>query len=326
MSQSVFPLVKNSTIVRNMIEAMLRRTAVRAAGWIAPAWTVQRAAEWFITPPRHRQPARESSALARAQPFQVQSNGETLQAWRYGLSHHPVIIFSHGWGGRGGQFASWVAACLAEGYQVIVFDHAAHGASGGRRAPITAFANGVADVTLALEKQGVSIAAFIGHSLGCPAIGMALNGRLKHLRHVKVILVAPPASLIRYSRFFARTMGLSERLRAAMQWRLEQRIGLAWKDIELPGAVKHLKVPALIIHDQEDQDVRIESGLAVARAWPGARFKRTIGLGHRRILRDASVIGASLDFLADRVTFSLPPQPDEWSQAFSALSGRAPIY
>ncbi len=326
MHSLALPLFKNSTIVRHTIEAAARRMAVRAAGWIAPAWTVQRAAEWFITPPRHRAPARENAALSGAQPFQVRSNGEVLQAWRYGSPHRPAIVFSHGWGGRGGQFASWTAACIAEGYQVVVFDHVAHGKSSGRQAPITAFADGVADVVHALESDGVRVAALVGHSFGCPAIGIALNGRLRHLHDTCVIMLAPPASLIRYSRFFARTVGLSERLRAAMQWRLEQRIGVAWRDLELPDAVRCLHQPALVIHDQDDREVRIDSGLAVARAWPGARFKRTAGLGHRRILRDAAVIGAAMDFLAGRVTFSPPPQPDEWSLAFASLSGLSPLY
>ena len=66
--------------------------------------------------------------------------------------------------------------------------------------------------------------------------------------------------------------------------------------------------------------VRFASGLAVARAWPGARFKRTFGLGHRRVLRDAGVIGAALDFMSGRVVFSPPPQADEWSEAFASLS------
>ena len=72
--------------------------------------------------------------------------------------------------------------------------------------------------------------------------------------------------------------------------------------------------------------MRIDSGLAVARAWPDARFKRTFGLGHRRVLRDAGVIAATVAFLKDDVQFSLPPKADEWSQAFASLSGAAPLF
>ena len=141
-----------------------------------------------------------------------------------------------------------------------------------------------------------------------------------------VVQIAPPASLIRYSRFFARALGLSERIRAAMQWRLEQKIGVNWEEFEMPRAAQALTARALIIHDQNDTEVRIENGLAVARAWPDARFKRTFGLGHRRVLRDRAVINASVDFLQDRVHFSRPPEVDQWSLAFAPQHGVAPIF
>jgi pimeloyl-ACP methyl ester carboxylesterase len=56
-------------------------------------------------------------------------------------------------------------------------------------------------------------------------------------------------------------------------------------------------LPALIIHDRDDRDVPWQEGEAVARAWPHARFLRTEGLGHRRILRDPEVIDRVLRFL-----------------------------
>jgi len=170
------------------------------------------------------------------------------------------------------------------------------------------------------------IAGFIGHSLGNAGIGIALRHELRHLGGASVVQIAPPASLIRYSRFFARALGLSERIRAAMQWRLEQKIGVNWEEFEMPRAAQALTARALIIHDQNDTEVRIENGLAVARAWPDARFKRTFGLGHRRVLRDRAVISASVDFLQDRVHFSRPPEVDQWSLAFAPQHGVAPIF
>ena len=95
-----------------------------------------------------------------------------------------------------------------------------------------------------------------------------------------------------------------------------------WHEFEMPEAVSTLTAKALIIHDQNDRDMRIESGLTVARSWPDARFKRTRRLGHRKILPDHSVIAATADFLADRVEFQRPPQLDEWAD----FPGSAPIY
>jgi pimeloyl-ACP methyl ester carboxylesterase len=245
-----------------------------------------------------------------------------LAAWQFGDRWRPAIIMSHGWGGRGAQFREFVPVLIDAGFQVWLFDHVSHGLSEGIEAPITDFAKGVTAVVRAAEAEGNTVAGFVGHSLGCAGIGIALRGELRDLHDVRVVQIAPPASLIRYSKFFARMIGLPERIRAAMQWRIEQKIGVNWQEFEMPGAVAALTAKALVIHDQDDKDVRIESGLCVARSWPDARFKRTFGLGHRKILRDQHVIAATADFLANRVVFSLPPQVDEWS----AFPGPAPIY
>ena len=67
--------------------------------------------------------------------------------------------------------------------------------------------------------------------------------------------------------------------------------------------------------------VRIGAGLAVARAWPGARFLRTTGLGHNAILRDPGVVRDTIDFIEGKVTFAPPPERDNWS----AFPGPAPL-
>ncbi len=110
------------------------------------------------------------------------------------------------------------------------------------------------------------------------------------------VLVAPPISLQRYSRFFARRVGITEPIRRAMQERFESSYGYRWEDFELPRSVEHIRAQGLVIHDEDDHDVVIASGQALARAWPGGRFIGTKGLGHRRILRDPAVVAGSVDF------------------------------
>jgi len=316
----------NSTIVRLYLYRLATRVGVSLAANVAPAWTARKVSQWFITPPRILHTPRELQTLSHGTRLSIASPIGKLAAWRFGNPAHPAVIASHGWGGRGAQFREFVPALTAAGYQVLLFDHAGHGYSDGTEAPITDFAKGVAAVAKQLEKQGITIAGFIGHSLGCAGIGIALRYDLGHLQNVRVVQIAPPASLIRYSRFFAKTLGLSERIRAAMQWRLEQKIGMQWSEFEMPHAAASMTAKALVVHDQSDQDVRIESGLAVARAWPDARFKRTFGLGHRKVLRDPGVITATIDFLQDRVQFSLPPEVDQWSLAFAPQPGVAGLF
>ncbi len=150
----------------------------------------------------------------------------------------------------------------------------------------------------------------IGHSLGAAAVTAWLN---ETRRDMRVVLVAPPTSVERYSGYFARKLGIPERVRRAMQERIEKRLGYRWESFELPQGIARVGAQALIVHDADDRDVSIASGLALARAWSGAGFVGTKGLGHRRILRDPSVVADAVDFMKNRTVFAPPPARGEAS-------------
>jgi pimeloyl-ACP methyl ester carboxylesterase len=281
---------------------------------LAPAAALDKATRLFLTPPRFSHTARERELLSIGVRYAVASPYGTLAAWRFGHEGRPAVLLSHGWGGRGAQFRTFVPKLLEAGYQVIAFDHVAHGHSEGHEASLVHFVRGVDAVARDLEARGVTIAGAIGHSLGAAALGAWLRGASVKPR---VVLLAPPSSIIRYSGHFARMLGLPERLRREMQSRIERRLGMAWSEFELPGALQGIDAPALVIHDTTDKDVPYASGLAVARAWKGARFVATTGLGHRAILRSDTVVADTLDFLRDEVRFAPPPAPRE-GLAFAA--------
>src|SRR5262249_39604793 len=220
---------------------------------------------------------------------------------------------SEGGGGRGAEFRAFVPALLDAGYQVIVFDHAGHGHSEGDESSLIHFMRDIGAVVARVEALGAKVVGMIGHSLGAAAVGAWLNTSRRDMR---VVLVAPPTSVERYSGWFARRIGLPESLRAQMQQRFERRLGHRWDEFELPHSVAHVQAKALVVHDAGDREVSPAAGLSLARAWGGARFVRTEGLGHRAILRDPQVVTDTVDFIADRVVFSLPPKKGEASAYF----------
>jgi pimeloyl-ACP methyl ester carboxylesterase len=286
--------VINSTNVRNVIVTGLQRLRMGAASTFAPAIAIDIASRLFTTPPRFAHTPPELELLAAGTRFDVVSGMGRLAAWRFGDASRDAIVASHGWGGRGAQLRAFVPAFVDAGFQVVVFDHAAHGLSSGDEATLVHFVRGLDAVVGAVESNGARVAGLIGHSLGAAAVTAWLNASRRELR---AVLVAPPISLQRYSRFFARRVGISESVRHAMQQRFEGRYGFRWEDFELPGSVAHVRAKGLVIHDEGDQDVVIASGRALARAWPGARFIETKGLGHRRILRDPAVVADTVGFV-----------------------------
>lgn len=294
----------NSTNVRNAVALALTRMDLRVSSALAPRKAVEKAMRLFLTPPRFEHPQRERELLATGQGFVIDAPHGRLAAWRFGRPDRPAVILSHGWGGRGAQLRSFVPALLDAGFQVVTFDHAAHGHSEGQESSLVHFIRDVEAVARDLRAQGVSIRGAIGHSLGAAALG----GWLKRSGSgVRAVMIAPPHSLGRYAGRFARTLGLPERLRREMQAHIERRLGMSWSEFELPHAVSGIASPTLVVHDESDREVPLASGVAVAHAIPGARFLRTSGLGHRAILRDPAVVADVIDFLRGEVTFAPPP-------------------
>ncbi len=289
------------------------RARMHIISLLAPRIALQHALDRFVTPPRFAHSAHEKKLIALARPHNIDTAHGTIAAWAIGIATNPAVILCHGWGGRGAQLRGFVAPLVDAGYQVVLFDHIGHGFSDGKKAALVDFWRGLEAVWDALIDRGVPVHGMVSHSLGGAAVASALRRSLTR-RHIeapppRVVLIAPPASLIRYSRLFARYFGIPERVRRAMQWRFERQYGVAWDEFELPHSVSMIDAPALFIHDHDDQDTRLAGSIALASAWPDARFHATRGLGHRRVLRDQSVIQATVDFIADKVVFQRPVMP-----------------
>jgi pimeloyl-ACP methyl ester carboxylesterase len=112
------------------------------------------------------------------------------------------------------------------------------------------------------------------------------------------VLLAPPASPPEYTRLFAHVFGLSETTRAAMQKRIEAREGILMPQFEPDSVGPRIRVPTLVVHDREDSINRFADGMAYAHAIKGAELVATQGLGHRKILKDAEVLGKVAIFAA----------------------------
>lgn len=298
----------NSTNVRKSIALAWRRLDLAVSAVVVPGRAVDTAARLFATPPRFAHTPPEVDLLASGARFDVSTPQGRIAAWRFGPVESDAVILLHGWGGRGAQLRSFVPALLEAGYQAIAFDQPAHGHSDGREASLVQFVNGIDAVVKEIEARGARAAGMIGHSLGAAAATAWLN---QTRREMRVVLLAAPTSLERYSGMFARRLGIPEAIRRAMQERFERRFGRRWDEFELPRSVAHVNAEALVIHDAEDRDVAPANGLALARAWRGACYLATRGLGHRAILRDPQVVADSVDFLRDRVRFAPPPPPGE---------------
>src|SRR4051812_13178709 len=184
----------NSTNVRSALTFAWYRVALTVASKVAAGRAVEMAARLFATPPRFAHTPREIEFLATTQGFVVHTPAGRIAAWRLGRVDRPAVILVHGWGGRGAQLRAFAPALVDAGYQVVLFDHAAHGMSEGREASLVHFMKGLDAVVRHVESGGAAVKGIVAHSLGAAAAGAWLNETERLLR---VVLLAPPTSLER---------------------------------------------------------------------------------------------------------------------------------
>jgi pimeloyl-ACP methyl ester carboxylesterase len=282
-----------------------------AARWLAPELAGAAAERLFLTPPRPRYAGASAMDLIDGQSRLLEHKGRAIATWVWGTSDAPAVLLAHGWGGNAAQMRPFVWPLVSAGYRVIAYDQPAHGVSGGKLTGLPDFADVFAE--LAWHHGGVK--AVIGHSLGAAAASLA---HARGLPLESVVLVAPPADMVGYSRRFARWYWIPEAIRRSMQGAIEERYGVRWDELEASRLAPRLSARALVVHDRDDRMVPWTQGARVASAWPNARLLSTAGLGHGRILADEAVGRAAVEFISGRSQVASPARP--------ALPSPAPIY
>lgn len=230
--------------------------------------------------------------LATGTAFQVPHDGAALACWTWGDG--PVVLLVHGWGSRGGRFRHFVPPLVAAGYRAVVFDGPGHGRTGGRSASLPQFA---AALTAVSEAAGPA-RAIIGHSLGGAATLFAMN---RSITAVPAVIISAPSNSVVFWRRFIQHLAIPPVVHERLQQDLEQRFGITWDDLNLIPVAERLGTPLLVIHDEQDEDVPMSEGRALAAAAPHGRFHQTSGLGHRAIMRDHGVVDAAVRFIVATV-------------------------
>jgi alpha-beta hydrolase superfamily lysophospholipase len=208
----------------------------------------------------------------------------------WGNSGTPVLLV-HGWNGRATQLAPFAGSLSKAGYRVLGFDAPAHGESTGEETNIYE----IADVIVELDRRHGPFYAVITHSFGGPSLALAMK---RGFSADRIVCLCPPASTTGLVEKFSRTLHISEKTMQAMKRLIEARFGAdVWSDVSMVNNVQSQTSAAMIIHDENDRDVRWQEGYAVSQAWPGSRFIKTSQLGHHRILKDETIIRTVTAFI-----------------------------
>ena len=243
---------------------------------------------WFRTR-RFPESAAGRRVAGRAQHDTLMVDDLPVAVYTWGSG--PVVLFLHGWSGRGSQVAAFTDPLIAAGYRVMAIDAPGHGDTPGDCTNILE----CTAVLLAFNRRYGPVHAAITHSFGGMVLAYAMK---KGLSVERVVCISAPAHVEYLLDSFAKTLAIPDAVIADMRRRMDARFpDKFWEDISTVENVREFQVPALIIHDENDHSVPWQQGKIIANAWPGARFMKTTGLGHGRILRNQAVVDAAVDFI-----------------------------
>jgi pimeloyl-ACP methyl ester carboxylesterase len=203
----------------------------------------------------------------------------------------PTVLLVHGWDGSANDMKAFASAFARAGYRALRIDLPAHGASTGEWTTLPHWARTIRQVVDQFAPGHV--AGIVSHSLGGAATLLSVrDGATADA----VVLLAPPREAPFFFSQFAAAFGASDDRRDGALRELEAMVG-PLDEFDCRLIASHLSTPGLVMHDRGDRQVPYEHGRGIAEAWPGAELVPLEGLGHRRLLTDATVIERVVRFV-----------------------------
>ncbi|GCD93614.1 alpha/beta hydrolase [Embleya hyalina] len=246
--------------------------------------------------PFGRSPVRpaERSAHLFAVTDTLDVGGRKVVTYRWGDGADPVLLL-HGWQSRASRFAPFVEELRARGLTPIGFDAPGNGDSGGIGPTVLDYA----EIARQLQERHGRFRAMLAHSFGVLGAFQALRSGVRADRVVAIGGVCDMEYLL--YRFSAR-LRLDARVVALVRERADERL-LApesdiWERFSASYGPEPVRVPILVVHDEDDPMATVDQGYRLAAAHPDrARLFVTRGLGHHRVMSDPAVVAEVLRFL-----------------------------
>ncbi len=264
-----------------------------------PALAVRAACRLFLTPLPPKWLARSKKWGSQWRFSQWAFEDANVSVYAMDLAG-PTVLLAHGWGGHAGQMHALASGLAAAGMRPVIMEMPAHGRSAGLKSNLVQFARAIEYVVARLGDGGQPVQVLVAHSLGATAAAFAAA---RSLPVQGLVLVAPAASPPAYMRWFAQVFGLTERTRAGLQGRIESREGVLVHHFEPHMLGARVGMPLLVVHDRKDTINPFSDGESYVRHIAGARLFATEGLGHRAVLKDATVIEQVVAFSGDAITY-----------------------
>lgn len=258
----------------------------------APSLATRLFVQLFFTPLHYGFPDKELEWVQKAEKSTLEVNGKRVQIYSWGMAGRPVVLFIHGWAGRGTQFRKFFPVLTEAGFRVVAFDGPAHGKSAGKRTNIIEFEEALKKLLNVVGDP----ACVIAHSFGGV---VALMGVSNGLPIKKLINVGSPSIGDKIIQTFLTAVNGTWASGEHFKEYMVKKYNRSFDEFSGQYFLQRIKTPLnlLLVHDEHDRDVSIDHAEKVVELYPKATFYRTSGLGHTRILKDEEVIHRCLNFI-----------------------------
>ena len=234
-----------------------------------------------------------STQFMQAERLQFVVQGFTVKGFRFNYhTNSKKILIVHGFQSAAFKFNHFIKPFTNLGYEILVFDAPAHGASTGKRLHALLYK----DMIQHVDKLYGPIDIYITHSLGGLATSLALEEKSNLAQ--KLILIAPATETISAIKMIFQILALPNNVQQAFEKVITKINNHPSSWYSVARIAPHLKCKVLWIHDEHDELTPFEDVKKVLHQHlPNVTFMITQHLGHRRIYHNHQVLERIKAFL-----------------------------
>ncbi len=267
---------------------------VKVLHYISPILTLKLLILFLTKPIKFKTPEREKDFIGKVKQTKVHvpSLNKSIQLYRL-KNNGPKILLVHGWSGRGSQLFAIAKKCYEQGYDVTTFDAPAHGKSDSRNTLLLEFVRCIEYLSKKLGPYNYAV----GHSFGAISV---LNAIRLSTSFEKVVVISMQEDIIESFRQFINVFKLPQDYVERISQFYYDKYMLKVASFSPINFVKKINTPTLVVHCKSDTDVPVNAAKLVQKQLPNSKLFLTRECGHRRILRDETVINEIISFLSTK--------------------------
>jgi pimeloyl-ACP methyl ester carboxylesterase len=233
---------------------------------------------------------KQQSFFNTADAYVIKHDDHDVKVYRWG-NGPKKIVFLHGWQSHTYRWKSYIEALPKDAYTIYSLDAPGHGGSSGNFLSVPLYSGLIQQF---LQDLG-EVETVVAHSLGGFSLLYSLH-QFPLLPVRKIILMGAPGEATDFINVFRITLGLSERTLNLVRDHFVSMYEVGPEYFSAPKFAATVKVPGLLIHDQNDLEAPYEHAVQINKAWKRSQLLATKGLGHN--LKSAAVVAAVVNFIA----------------------------